>query len=166
MKDLEEFLEPWLDLPIGGKKYRVKAADAVTGLYAQHILELGVSMQVGAKLTETQVAQLQLDDDGEQDFHRRLLGDTLDEMIADKVSWEAIKHVSRTVFVWVVQDRDAAEAYWERGGRPEAPRPTPGDRRPKKKTKKSARPGSPAGSTTPKPAAAASPGPSSSGTGT
>jgi hypothetical protein len=144
-QDLSEFLEPWLDLPIRGKKYRVDAVDAETGIYCQHVVELGAQLRMGAELTEADVAKLKLNDDQEQDFHRRVLGDAYDEMVADGIPWEYLKRASRTAFMWTVQDREAAEQYWGRGdASPEPQRPTPQDHKAPAK-KKSARPGSPAG---------------------
>lgn len=132
--DLAEVLEPWLDLPIAGKTYRVPAVDIETGLYAQQIVELSARVRAGDEIAAEDVGRLKLDDDQEHDFHRKMLGTAYDEMVADGVNWEYLKHASRCAFLWTVEDRDAAERYWERGGRPEAPRPAPQDRRPKKKT--------------------------------
>ncbi|GAW50616.1 MULTISPECIES: DUF7426 family protein [unclassified Nocardioides] len=136
-KDLKEYVEPWLDLPINGKTYRVNSVDADTGIYCQLIVETVLAVQTGAELDEKDVAGLKLDDDAERDFNRRLLGTTYDEMLADKVAWEYVKIASRTVFTWTIRDRDAAEEFWMRGGRPEAHRPATKDRqRPAKKTTK------------------------------
>lgn len=136
-KDLEELVEPWLDLPISGKTYRVNSVDAATGIYCQRIVEVTLSVQAGADVSEDDVAGLQLDDDAERDFNRRLLGEQYDAMLADGVRWEYIKLAARTIFTWTVRDRDAAEEFWHSGGRPEARRPAPQDRRrPAKKTTK------------------------------
>jgi hypothetical protein len=137
-KDLEELVEPWLDLPIQGKTYRIPSVDAKTGIYCQHIVEVTLSVQTGGDVSEDDIAGLQLDDDAERDFNRRLLGEQYDQMLADQVPWEFVKIAAKTVFTWTIQDRDAAEAFWARGGRPEARRPAPQDRRPAKKTAKKA----------------------------
>lgn len=140
-QDLQELVEPWLDLPIRGKTYRVESVDAKTGIWCQRIVTVAGAAQAGIDLTDAEVASLHLDDDEEQDFNRRLLGAAYDEMLEDKVPWDFVKLAARVVFTWTVRDREAAEELWARGGRPEAPRPTPQDRKaPAKKTaKKSAR---------------------------
>lgn len=139
-KDLDELLEPWLDLPIRGKTYRIHSVDASTGLWCQRVVEMAVRAKVGADVSEENLIGLQLDDDAEQDFNRRILGDAYDELLGDKIPWEFIKLVAMTAFTWTVRDRAAAEEFWARGGRPEAQRPAAQDRRPAKKppVKKSA----------------------------
>jgi len=129
-KPIDEVLEPYIELPIRGKRYRVDAVDALTGLWCQRIFDTAIAVNAGDDVDEDAVAGLQLDDDEEQDFNRRLLGPAYDEMLADRVSWEAIKMSARTVFTWTISDRETAESFWSRGGRPEAPRREPQDRRP------------------------------------
>lgn len=138
-KDLQEYVEPWIDLPIGGKSYRIDSVDAETGIYCQQVLELGFAAKRGDELSEDDLSSLSLDDDEERDFNRRLLGPAYDEMIADRVPWEFVKHAARTVFAWTVQDRATAEAVWMAGGSPEGRRPAPQDRRPAKKATAAAR---------------------------
>lgn len=136
-KELEEYVEPWLDLPIRGKVYRIPSADAETGIFCQRALELGAAALRGDDISESDLAGLRLDDEQERDFNRRLLGDAYDEMVSDGVPWEFIKHAAQTVFAWTVQDRSAAEKVWKSGGRPEARRPAPQDRKaPAKKAAK------------------------------
>lgn len=133
-KDLDELLEPWLDLPIRGKTYRIHSVDATTGLWCQRVVELAVRAKAGADISDDQLTGLQLDDDQEKDFQQKILGEAYDELLADKVSWAHLKHAALTAFTWTVRDRAAAEEFWARGGRPEAKRPAPQDRRPAKKT--------------------------------
>lgn len=137
-KDLDELLEPWLDLPISGKKYRIHSVDATTGLWCQRVVEVAMRAQVGADISEDQLLGLQLDDAEELQFHQRLLGEAYEDMLADKVPWEHLKVAGMTAFTWTVRDRAAAEEFWARGGRPEARRPAPQDRRPAAKTAKKA----------------------------
>lgn len=146
-KDLQEYVEPWLDLPIKGKVYRIDSVSAETGLYCQRVVEVAVAARAaldsGRDIEGTDVSGLELDDAAEKDFNRRLLGEQYDAMIADAVPWEFVKIAAQTVFTWTIRDRAAAEEFWARGGRPEANRPAPQDRRPAKK--KSGRPASLAG---------------------
>lgn len=145
-KDITEVLEPWLDLPIKGTTYRVPSPSIETGLWCQNVVEVAAAVKAGRDISDNDVARMKLDDDQERDFNARILGPAYDEMLAAAVEWEYVKLAARTVFVWVVQDRDTAETFWSRAGRPEAPRPAPQDRKPATK-KTTARQGSRGGST-------------------
>lgn len=134
-KDLNDFLDDTLVLPIKGKKYTVQAPDGETGLLCQRLLALGAQAAKG----EAEVKST-LDDDDEEDLYQRVLGPVWDEMMADKVSWPRIKRASTTVMFWCTLGLAAAEAYWnsEPDG-PKAPPKQPTDRKP---GAKSARPAS------------------------
>ncbi|MEU4511781.1 hypothetical protein AB0G05_19995 [Nonomuraea wenchangensis] len=115
-RDLDEFFDDSLSLPIGGKTYRVPPADAETGLFCQRLMAAGIDAANGK-----QVDAANLDDDGETDLYRRVLGGAYDEMIADRVSWPRIKHAGVTAFLWIAGDADTAAKYWEAGPEAEAP---------------------------------------------
>lgn len=135
LRDLTEFFDPTFDLPIGGKVYRVKSPDAATGLYAQRTLVNGMKVAAGEDLSPEDAAALQLSDAQERDLYPRLLGDCYQQMIADGVLWELVKHAALTIYVWVGYNREAAEGFWENVPAGEAPRPTPQDHKaPAKKT--------------------------------
>lgn len=140
-KNATEALQPWLDLPIGEKTYRIPAASIATGLYCQRAAELALSARLGTASAED-LAALKLDDDQERDFNRRMLTTAYDEMVADGVDWQYVGLAARTAFQWTVNGRDVAEEYWNRGGqRAEAGpgndrRPAPQDRRPASRTAK------------------------------
>lgn len=132
--DLDELLQPWLDLPIKGKTYRVAAADAETGLWCQRVDEIGTLIRVGGEVSEAEAESLKLDDDEEKSFVERMLpgvdennnpvaGKAYGEMVADRIPWEQIRFAARVVFTWTIASREEAEALWERGGRPEGRRP-------------------------------------------
>lgn len=149
--DLDEFFDDTLKLPIGGKMYTIRSVDAETGLWCQRMMESAAVVSAGAQLSEGDVDGLILDDDQERDLFRRVLGATYDEMIADKVSWERLKHAGTTAFMWAAGNKETAEDYWLSGGAVpgKAPRPAPQDRKAPAKPKKRARQGSPDGSTNP-----------------
>ncbi len=134
LTDLDELLEPWLDLPIRGKTYRLPAADAATGLWCQRIAEISMVMRLGGEVSDSDAKALQLDDDEEKSFVERMLTPAVyRQMIEDKVPWEHLRFAGRVAFAWATESREAAVALWERGGRPEASEPAP---RPAKKPKK------------------------------
>lgn len=148
-KDLDEFFDDTLRLPVGGKVYVVKSVDALTGLWCQRMLGTAAMVAGGAEMSEDDVKPLMLDDDDEMALYKRVLGDTYDELIADGVSWERLKHVGTTAFMWASGDRSTAEAFWVSGSPVGEPRrPVPQDRKaPAKKASspRKARQVSPAG---------------------
>ncbi|WP_166375974.1 DUF7426 family protein [Aeromicrobium phragmitis] len=136
-KDLDDFFDPTLRLPIRGKEYVIQPVDAATGVWVQRLFEVGVRLQSGDDVEEAQLASLKLDDAEERDTFRRVLGDTYDEMVADNVPWPYIKHAGTTTLIWIATDKDRAEAYWSAGGERPKARKAPADRQ-----AKSARPAS------------------------
>lgn len=140
-RDLDEFFDPTLRLPIRGKTYVVQSVDAKTGLWCQRALSVGVQAVAGGDVTEEQLDGLDLDDAQELDLYRKVLGATYDEMEDDGLPWDIIRHAGMTAFMWAAGNKQTAEDYWESPGET---RPVPQDRLPKKK---SGRRGSPAGST-------------------
>lgn len=161
-EDLDEFFDPTLPLPIGGKTYTIPSPSADVGIRCQRMFSLMRRAAQGHTLTADEAASLRFDDEDERTWHRTLLGPIYDELVADDVPWAKIQRVSSTAFTWITQGKSAAEAVWT-ANRPEAPAPAPA-KQPKDRQKKKARPASPAGST-PRPKKTASPGPDSSSTG-
>lgn len=109
----EDFIE--LPVPVKGdiKVYRIEPVSITTGQYVQELSALIIAAQQGHEITEADQERLKLDDEQEQEFKKALLGDAYDLMVADGVSWEAMKIVTATVMRWVVADRAAAEEFWE-----------------------------------------------------
>lgn len=111
-RDLADFYNPTLPLPIGGKTYEIQSPSAATGQAFQDIADLMVAASEGKTLSETQLARLKLTDDEERDFYASLLGDTYAEMVADGLQWLWIKHASLTIFYWLTISEDYAERWW------------------------------------------------------
>lgn len=108
-KDLRELREQArLELPIDGKTYVVYDVDAETGLWAQELVDLGIAAYQGAEVDGSV-----LDDGDERNMYARLLGKTLDEMLADGVAWSDIKHAGITALLWIAHDEETAAKYWE-----------------------------------------------------
>lgn len=147
-QDLDEFFDSSLRLPIRGVEYVIESPDAETGLWAQRLLETAVkAKRNGGELDETDAEKLVLSDADERSMYERLLGAAFDQMVADGVPWEYLKHAGVTALMWAAGNVEAAEKYWASGGQtPDPTRPVPQDRKPKTK---SARQGSRAGSTPP-----------------
>lgn len=126
-QDLTEILDPFLPLPIRGKTYRIPAPSVAVGLRSQATLVIGLKVKAGEEVSPADVAALQLDDEQEAEFTHQMLGDLRDEMAADGVPWEYVRHAAKTVFMWTVGDREQAEKVWADAGK--APRPAPRDRK-------------------------------------
>lgn len=126
-KDLSELLEADLPLPIRGKVYRISSPDVTVGLRAQATVAIASKVQSGSELTEEDIASLKLDDSQEMEFTQQMLGEQFAVMQADGVPWEYVRHAAKTVFAWLISDRDAAEKVWASAGN--APRPVPQDRK-------------------------------------
>ena len=145
MRDLDEFFDPTLRLPIRGKVYVVASPDAKTGLRVQRLMSTGAVAAMGGEVSDADLESLEFDDDEERDLYLRILGPAYDEMLADGLPWEIVQHAGQTALMWVAFGREAAERVWESVG--EAHRPEPQDRKAPAAKKKSARQGSRGGST-------------------
>jgi hypothetical protein len=126
-KDLAELLDPRLPLPIRGKIYHVESPDVKTGLRAQATVAIASKVRAGEAVTPEDVASLHLDDAEEKEFTQNMLGASFDEMQADGLPWEYVRHAAKTVFMWLVSDRDEAAKVWSNLGN--ASRPVPQDRK-------------------------------------
>lgn len=139
-QDLAELLDPFLPLPIRGKTYRVPSPDVTTGLRAQATVAIAVKVRAGQQVDAADVASLQLDDDQELEFTQSMLGPVFEEMRDDELPWEYVRHAAKTVFMWLISDRDEAAKVWASLGND--PRPVPKDHKaPAKKTRSSTKKG-------------------------
>lgn len=141
-KELDEFFDPTLRLPIRGNVYVVPSPDAKTGLWCQRMLATGAIAATGGDISADEIAALELDDTQEREMYKIVLGTAWDEMLDDGLPWDIIRHAGITAFMWVASGRETAEAYWASGGDSgEARRPTPQDHKAPARTR-SARRGS------------------------
>jgi hypothetical protein len=150
-QDLDEFFSSDLRLPIGGKEYVIPSADAATGLQCQRLFQiLAKAQDRGTEVDDDDLAKLDLDDEEERSLYERLLGTAMDDMVADGVAWEKVKHCGITALIWTAGNTDAAEKYWASGGIPEAQAPNRAARRAGKGSGRSTTKASPGGTTRPK----------------
>ncbi|WP_411141392.1 hypothetical protein [Streptomyces sp. x-80] len=112
-KALDELLDESLHLPIADTVYTVPAPSAKVGLRTQKLINAAAVAADGGAVDE-QV----LGDAAEQDLYHDVLGSAHDEMVADGVTWPALKHAAITAMVWIAQDKAAAETFWNAGGGP------------------------------------------------
>lgn len=118
-RDLAEVLDPDLALPIGGKTYRVPPVDAETGLRLQRLAEHAAKVAKAAESGDD-ADTVALGDDDEVDLYRQALGSAYDEMVADGVSFAALKVAGITAWLYAAVDAATAEGYWNAAGDPEA----------------------------------------------
>lgn len=109
-RELNEFFDPALLLPIGGKEYRVESPSAHEGLRLRMLLLTGRVLNHETELDELQA----------------LMGDTFDEMRADGIKWPEIIHASRTALLHFALSPAIAVKHW--GGEVDDPgNPAPPD---------------------------------------
>ena len=124
-QDLADLLDPRLHLPIRGKTYHVESPDVATGLRAQATVAIAAKVRQGQDVTPEDIASLKLDDAEEMEFTQSMLGNTFAEMQEDGLPWEYVQHAAKTVFMWLVSDRDEAAKVWANLGN--GARPVPQD---------------------------------------
>jgi hypothetical protein len=118
-RDLSEVLDAGMSLPIKGKTYVVPPVDAETGLRLQRLAEVAAQAAKAVENGEP-LDSIVFDDDDEVDLYREALGAAYEEMLADRVSWPALKIAGVTAWLDAAVNRETAEAYWNAAGDPEA----------------------------------------------
>lgn len=116
-KSLDDFQDESLTLPVRflngeTRDVTISAPSAKNGLKVQTVMEAGLRVAAGGNADE-----LVLDDDEELDFYKTALGDKYDELKAG-CSWPWFRHIAITAVLWITQDKEAAENYWNSGGSP------------------------------------------------
>jgi hypothetical protein len=121
-KDLGDWAEiAGLQLPIAGKTYTLPPISAELGPRLQALVSVGFDLNKGRIEDLSDKDKVVLDDMGERELFRDILGDVYDEMTADDVPWPALKHAAMTSMFDAVFDRDTAEKYWESLGKVRPP---------------------------------------------
>lgn len=121
-EDLDSFfkIQPFV-LPIRGKKYKFPGSvSGRTGLLLHRMTEVAEAVKSGKDAPD--LRQEILDDSGEIDLRREIMGDTEREMIKDDVPAQYIGHAFHTLIVWHQYGPNVARAVWEDvPGAPKAP---------------------------------------------
>lgn len=138
-----------LKLPVGQRIYEIQSPPVEVGYTlinttvaagrAKEIVEAIADMaeddpareEAQRELAEM-MQDLEVPDYMTKDYFRQILGSAYDEMTANREPYELVKLAAATVSVWVINGREAAEDYWNGGGRPRNPRKAPRDRRRKR----------------------------------
>lgn len=115
---LDDFLDDWLELPVlcddrQLRTFRIPSPSAHDGLRVEKITKAAARLYVDGTEPDKEL----LNDKEEKDLFKLVLGSVNDE-IAEQVSWARFRHVALTTMVWVLQDRDKAAQFWSSGGDP------------------------------------------------
>lgn len=108
MRDLAEFMQPDLVLPIRGREY-VVTCTAWQGLHLYHLLTTSPT----------------LSDEQEQTEILQMLGDTHQRMVDDGLPWAVIVHAARAAMLHYGHSESAGVLVWQGGGLPGNPIPPP-----------------------------------------
>lgn len=121
-EDLGAYLSPTLDLPVGGKVYRVPSPPAKAGLRMQASFAIAAARKAHQEPKARDLASIDLD--APTSLEQDALGPVYDEMLADGVNLETLRHAGMTAYLWHVAGERAARLYW-RSPLGEASTPTP-----------------------------------------
>jgi len=126
---LDGLLDDALTLPVpdqGGtvREYRIASPSAEDGLRIERITSIGVRAARTGQALDTEL----LDDNGERDLYRMLLGDTYEAMLADGVTWAWLKHTAKTALIWCSATTEDAQRFWASAGDPSRLAPPPENR--------------------------------------
>ncbi len=118
-----EAVDDYLDLegitlPIAGKNYLIRPVDALTGLEVTRLMGLVVDATNGQDITDDPrvAAVLEANEAASESFEKRILGEALDEMLADGVPWPMVQLAFQTCMIWISQGVEQAARYWAAGG--------------------------------------------------
>lgn len=115
--DLDSFLDDdTFALPVGGKIYSIPDVDGETGLRLARQLDTAVAAAKGNK-RKALAALDDAPDDEQRDLFQVCLGPVLDELIADGVKWNKIRHIGITAYIYHASGIKAAQKYWVEGVR-------------------------------------------------
>lgn len=129
--ELDGYLDPGLALTVRGKVYTVPLPSAALGLWCRRISATAQEvtaastdeelLAAGKRASERAATLPPLPGGGKLSFEEHMLGPELyAEMIADEVPDPYVLFCAQTTYVWIVSGEEAAQRYWEAGGRPEA----------------------------------------------
>lgn len=130
-----------------GKTYRVPSPDAATGLLLAGLGNLGARAAVGASLSSADLGRIKLDDAGERDFYRLVLGCSKEcreqagddepaepcgsvyhEMLDDGVGWDWFEKIAQDAYLIFAFDEQVADRMLAGQGKA-TPVPNRSDRR-------------------------------------
>lgn len=133
-KELNDFYNPGLILPIAGVPYSIRPPSATDGLWLQQMVVRGTVIdhvsaadeaaapdedpELGQARAQAIVEQLSALDEppGGKTIPELVLGDVYQQMQDNGVDMMRIKHAVNTALVWIIMGEEAAARYWEHPG--------------------------------------------------
>lgn len=126
-KDLDQYLDAELTLPVSGHEYTFAPVSAAFGLRLQRMMRVGMAAAHGDTNEEEVAAAFEDVDD--ETFYPDLMGDSYQQMLDNGVTLRQLQLVASTVITWNLEGEDAALELWRSGGK--APEPNRAQRRAK-----------------------------------
>lgn len=119
LNDIRPTTERPLEVPIGGKTYRIKPISADLGLRFQDLMAVTAKAQAGKETTDLDIEILS--DSAEQDFYMEALGEAGEQMLRDGVTFVELKTAALFAIIHAVYGEEMAERFWNAGGKAEPP---------------------------------------------
>lgn len=120
-----------------GKAYFVESPDFQTGLTLQSLSSIAQRLANGIEVDPEEAKKLKFSDgEEEQGFSKMVLGDTLDEMIADGVKWGPIRNAVQYVFAYYAMSKAHARKLVQAAGPKDQAPANRAERRKKPKKKR------------------------------
>lgn len=117
LRDLSEFFDPDLHLPIRGTRYTVPAPDADTSLRLRELVmrdgvppaeQIDQALRILGATPEVDTPA-----EGDPIPTGRWSGGVFDRMVADGIPWPMILHAGRTALLHFGFSPDMAEVHWQ-----------------------------------------------------
>lgn len=122
--------DPILVVPVKTKRYKIPAMTVENAEYV-HDLMTKAEQAAGGEVDPSEI--IVADDYSQDDFIRRILGASYEDMRKDGLSLIAVKHMVAMAMVWNLDEADGlkkAQEYYRSGGKVRAVRKAPRDRLP------------------------------------
>src|SRR5690349_18205066 len=130
--DLDAYYDPGLTLTVRGREYTLPLPSAELGLWARRIAQSAGEVSSASDEQElthateraaSRIAALPTLP-GDITFEERILGPAYHQMVKDQVPDPYVQFAAQTGYVWIIGGEEAAQRYWEAGGRSEARGPS------------------------------------------
>lgn len=130
LKELGDFLKPYLAVPVGDKTYKIPPISAKNALVLQESMSAAAKdVAAGVNPNDVELAS----DEEAATYLTRVLGTVYQEMLDADEPFIAIQHVAAITMAWCFSGLEKAQEYYRAGGKVQAARPQ--DRKPKTATR-------------------------------
>lgn len=116
LKELGDFLDPILSIPVKDRTYLIPAMDADLAVRMEQMIGAGEKAQRDEQLSAADIELVS--DDDTQGFYQSIFGaDNYQQMREDNLKHVALKHMTAIVFAWTFADFDTALQMWRAEGK-------------------------------------------------